>query len=119
MIRTLSQLNLKYDYDNPPSFIPEELLTDLRKRSPSHFAEKLFREIDKPCVAPTQIHVGANDLRVSPSQGKAWYHCLKGHKEDVKMLSYPNNGHSLDQFWTQRKSLTAQLEFLVKHSNFY
>lgn len=116
--RTLSQLNFKYDYDNPPSFVPQELHMELRKRSPSYYAEKLFSENGQVCATPTQVQLGASDLRVPSNQGKAWFHCLKGHKEDVKMLFFPDNGHPLEQVWTQRKSLTAQLEFLVKHSKF-
>lgn len=116
--RTLSQLAFRYDYEVPPSFVPEALHSELRKRSPSYYAERLFANNNKPSATPTQLQLGAGDLRVPTNQGKAWYHCLKGHGEDVKMLFFPNNGHPLEQVWAQRKSLTAQLEFLVKHSKF-
>lgn len=116
--RTLSQLDFRYDYTKPPAFVPEALHSELRKRSPSYYAEKLFAEHSNPCVTPTQLQLGASDLRVPSNQGKAWYHCLKGHGEDVKMLFFPDNGHPLERIWAQRKSLTAQLDFLIKYTKF-
>lgn len=116
--RTLNQLGFVYDFEHPPAFVPQEVHDELRKRSPSYYAQKLFEEKKAPCVPPTQLQVGANDLRVPSNQGKAWYHCLKGHGEEVNMLFFPDNGHPLEQIWTQRKSFHAQLEFLVKHSRF-
>lgn len=98
--------------------MPADVLEDLRKRSPSYFAEKLFAENDKPCMPPTQIRLGLSDLRVPSNQGKAWYHALKGHGEPVNMLVFPDNGHPLETVWASRKSLHAQLDFLVSHTRF-
>ena len=114
----MNQLNLGYDFKHPPAFVPEEVHAELCKRSPSYYAQKLFAENKAPCLPPTQLQLGASDLRVPSNQGKAWYHCLKGHGEEVNMLFFPDNGHPLEKVWTQRKSFHAQLEFLVKHSRF-
>lgn len=118
LCRSVAQIGLKYNFDKPPAFVTKDMYLALHEHSPSYYADKLFSENDEPCVAPTQVQVGANDLRVPPGQGKAWYHCLKGHKEDVNLVSFPDNGHSIGQVWAQRSSMTARLDFLVKHSKF-
>ena len=61
----------------------------------------------------TLLQIGAIDMRVPPTQGKAWYHCLKGHGEDVRMLVYPENGHPIDKVWAKQKTLRASLEHFL------
>lgn len=49
-------------------------------------------------TAATLLGIGMGDCRVSPMQGRAWYHALKSApgKPLVRMLEYPENNHALD-----------------------
>lgn len=67
-------------------------------------------------MPPTLLVLGTDDLRVPPSQGKAWYHALKGHGEEAKMLLFPENGHPIETVWAGKKNFAGSLEFLVKHA---
>lgn len=77
-----------------------------------------FAKSKGPCVTPTQIVVGDNDLRVPRNQGINWYHFLKGHGEQVELLVFPDNGHPIEKVWSYEKSLEARIDFLVKYSKF-
>lgn len=79
---------------------------------------ELFKKTKGPCIPPTQIVLGSVDLRIPGNQGINWYHCLKGHSENVEMLVFPDNGHNLDKIWARPKNLEAQLIFLGKYSSF-
>jgi acylaminoacyl-peptidase len=48
-------------------------------------------------TTPTLICIGAQDMRVPPPQGWAWYHALKanGKCDDVRVNVYPADGHGL------------------------
>lgn len=116
--RTMAQFDIKYDFSNAPSFVPNDLFQKLKEASPSYYAEKLFAQRKEPCMPPMQIQLGDSDLRVPPTQGRAWYYALKGHGEDVKLLMYPGNGHPLEKIWAGPPVLRATLEFLTKHAKF-
>jgi acylaminoacyl-peptidase len=50
---------------------------------------------------PTLIALGMSDLRVPPSQGLEWYHNLRSMSVPTKLLTYPKDGHALDQVATE------------------
>jgi len=45
--------------------------------------------------APLLIMIGLLDMRVPPSQSFEYIHALKGSGKKVKVLTYPNNNHSI------------------------
>jgi len=116
--RSLEQFGVRYDLEKPPSYLTDEQYQEVRKRSASYHALKLFSGDNKTCVPPTQIMLGADDVRVPTSQGIAWYHCLKGNGCQVNLLVFPDSNHSLNKIWTRPKTLEAQVDFLVRHSKF-
>lgn len=116
--RSLEHFGIKYDFSKPPAYLTGDETQELRSRSASYHALEIFNETELPCVTPTQLILGADDLRAPPSQGIAWYHCLKGHGEQVKLLLFPENGHPLSELRAIPKTLEARVDFLVRHSRF-
>ena len=55
-------------------------------------------------VAPVMLLLGEQDQRVPPSQGRNFYHFLKGKGNVVDMLCFPGNGHGLDKVEAMRVS---------------
>ena len=54
----------------------------------------MFRAQD--ILAPTLLLVGEDDKRVPPSQGRNFYHLLKGKGTPAELLCFPGQGHQLD-----------------------
>eukprot|EP00190_Bangiopsis_sp_CCMP1999_P002060 CAMPEP_0198731086 /NCGR_PEP_ID=MMETSP1475-20131203/28041_1 /TAXON_ID= ORGANISM="Unidentified sp., Strain CCMP1999" /NCGR_SAMPLE_ID=MMETSP1475 /ASSEMBLY_ACC=CAM_ASM_001111 /LENGTH=751 /DNA_ID=CAMNT_0044493997 /DNA_START=137 /DNA_END=2392 /DNA_ORIENTATION=- len=50
----------------------------------------------KNVKAPTLLQVGEKDLRVPPQQSREWMRALRRQGTIVRMLSYPNSDHSID-----------------------
>lgn len=69
-------------------------------------------------MPPTLLQIGEVDLRVPKTQGIAWYHALKGHGENVRMLYWPDNNHSLSKPWTKPKVFESDVAFFVEHAKF-
>lgn len=68
----------------------------LYRQSPiSHVSEVL---------TPTYLLIGEDDQRVPPSQGKNFYHTLKGLGKVAEMLTFSGSGHALDQVESMRMS---------------
>lgn len=114
----MAQFNIPYSFSDPPSFVPEQHFKYLREQSPSSHIEKLFSQKKEPCMPPTLLNIGEVDLRVPKDQGIAWYHALKGHGENVRMLYWPGNNHSLGEPWTKPKVFEAEISFFVEHAKF-
>ena len=55
-------------------------------------------------LAPVYLLIGEDDQRVPPSQGKNFYHALKGLGKVAEMLVFPGSGHPLDQVESMRMS---------------
>ena len=49
----------------------------------------------KNIQSPVLLFIGLKDERVPSSQGMMYYKLLKANNKQVKMLAYPNDGHSL------------------------
>lgn len=116
--RSKTQFDLPYDFGAPPTYLSDEEYKYLRERSANHYAAQRFKQVQGPCLPPTQLLIGSNDLRVPPNQGINWYHCLKGHGQKVTMLVFPDNGHGLERIWASKKALQAQLDFVLEFSSF-
>eukprot|EP01007_Sphenomonas_quadrangularis_P003537 NODE_71_length_2276_cov_94.649304_g50_i0.p1 GENE.NODE_71_length_2276_cov_94.649304_g50_i0~~NODE_71_length_2276_cov_94.649304_g50_i0.p1 ORF type:complete len:714 (-),score=191.95 NODE_71_length_2276_cov_94.649304_g50_i0:105-2246(-) len=59
---------------------------------------------------PTLILLGADDLRVPPSQGKLWYHSLGQLGIPVRLRHYPGQGHPIA---SANCSMDVQFESLL------
>eukprot|EP00501_MAST-03F_sp_TOSAG23-6_P000491 GSMAST32.ASY1.ANO1.505.1 assembled CDS len=46
---------------------------------------------------PVLLCLGAKDLRVPPSTGLEYYHCLRANGSITRLLWYPKDNHSLDR----------------------
>ena len=46
--------------------------------------------------APVLVLLGEDDLRVPPTQGRGYYHVLKGKGRVVEMLVFPKETHPID-----------------------
>ncbi|KAL4071637.1 Alpha/Beta hydrolase protein [Scleroderma yunnanense] len=73
----------------PGTHITPELYAKLYAASP-------IAHVDKVCT-PVLLLIGEDDLRVPPSQGKGFYHALKGRgRVPVEMLMFPKESHPLE-----------------------
>lgn len=73
----------------PDAHITPELYAKLYAASP-------IAHVDKVCT-PVLLLIGEDDLRVPPSQGKGFYHALKGRGSvPVEMLVFPKESHPLE-----------------------
>ena len=57
--------------------------------------------------APVLLLLGEDDLRVPPSQGRGYYHVLKGKGRVVDMLVFPKETHPIDGVEAARVSFEA------------
>ncbi|KAI6046609.1 Alpha/Beta hydrolase protein [Pisolithus marmoratus] len=66
---------------------------------------------------PVLLLIGEDDLRVPTSQGRGYYHALKGSgKGPVEMLVFPKESHPLDGVETARVSVEAARDWFGKFS---
>jgi dipeptidyl aminopeptidase/acylaminoacyl peptidase len=64
----------------------------------------------------TLLLLGADDGRVSPEQGKMWYHALKKNGVEAELLIFPRNRHVLNgTVEAQLVSVQRTVEFCVSH----
>ncbi|GJJ12040.1 hypothetical protein Clacol_006281 [Clathrus columnatus] len=72
----------------PTSTLSTKTFDALQKASPIFYIDAV--------QTPVLLHIGENDRRVPPSQGRNYYYALKGRGKVVEMLVFPGNGHSLN-----------------------
>ncbi|KAJ8906257.1 hypothetical protein NDN08_002750 [Rhodosorus marinus] len=75
----------------PGSYPPPPTAEDLAKMlaiSPIALVENV--------KAPTMLQVGEKDLRVPPQQSMEWMRALRRNGTTVRVLSYPESNHSID-----------------------
>lgn len=103
-----SSSGVPYPYSDPPhSFTPEEY-SILYRCSPMANAHK--------ARTPTLLLLGADDGRVSPEQGKMWYHALKMNGVEAELLIFPKNRHVLiGTVEAQLVSVQRTIQFCVSH----
>jgi dipeptidyl aminopeptidase/acylaminoacyl peptidase len=63
---------------------------------------------------PVLLLLGEVDRRVPPSQGRNYYHELKGRGRMVEMLIFPGNGHPLDSVEAELVSWESTREWFAK-----
>ncbi len=99
------QTGLPYDLHNPRPPTEDELKF-MRTCSPSS------RVAD--AKTPTIVIVGEIDLRVPPSQGKAWYTWLRAKGIPAEIFAYPGTGHPIDTPVGEFQSLYQMFQFFEK-----
>lgn len=58
---------------------------------------------------PVLLLLGSKDYRVAPTQGKSYYHALKGRGKFVEMLCFKDDTHPIDSVEGSRVSFEATL----------
>ncbi|GAA6039217.1 hypothetical protein JCM8097_000474 [Rhodosporidiobolus ruineniae] len=110
--------DLAYPFSSPPSHLTPETYAAMHRLSPIRFAHQV--------KTPTLLLIGADDRRVPPDQGRAWFHALKNpgktgerEKVEVEMLKFPGNGHpiaeSVEAEWV---AWEAGLRWLARFTDF-
>ncbi|GAA5972853.1 hypothetical protein JCM11641_003973 [Rhodosporidiobolus odoratus] len=79
--------DLPYPFSSPPTYLTPSTYEKMHSISPLRYATSVR--------TPTLLLIGAEDRRVPPPQGKAWYHALKQAGTEVEMLMFPGNGHPI------------------------
>jgi acylaminoacyl-peptidase len=100
------QMGMEYDLRRPRPPTPEELAR-MQAASPTSRVASV--------KAPTLVVIGEEDLRVPPSQGKAWYGWLKGLGVETEILSFPSTGHAIDSPEGQYHEEIAIFDWFARH----
>ncbi|XP_013413674.1 acylamino-acid-releasing enzyme-like [Lingula anatina] len=79
----------------------------LWKHSPIRYADQM--------KTPSIIMLGANDLRVPPSQGKELYKALHSRGVTVRLLIYPDNSHPLNKVDTEADAFMNIVKWFWDH----
>jgi dipeptidyl aminopeptidase/acylaminoacyl peptidase len=84
-----------------------ELFNNLQRCSPITHVDKV--------QAHVLLLIGEDDRRVPPSQGRNYYHALKGRGKSVDMLWFPGKGHALDHVETSKMVFESVRDLFAKH----
>uniref|UniRef100_A0A1A8IM66 Acylamino-acid-releasing enzyme n=4 Tax=Nothobranchius kuhntae TaxID=321403 RepID=A0A1A8IM66_NOTKU len=93
-----------FSYDNIPT---AEALAVMLEKSPITHAAKI--------KAPVLLMLGGKDRRVSPHQGLELYKVLKSRGSPVRLLWFPEDGHSLSRVDTQADCFLNTVLWLNQH----
>lgn len=99
-----SSAGFSFSYDQIPS--AEALAAMLHKSPISHAAQ---------IKAPVLLMLGGRDRRVSPHQGLELYKVLKSRGSPVRLLWFPEDGHSLSRVDTQEECFLSTVLWLNQH----
>ncbi|XP_034551957.1 S9 family peptidase [Notolabrus celidotus] len=99
-----SCVGLQYSYDQIPT---AEALAVMLEKSPITHAAQI--------KAPVLLMLGARDRRVSPHQGLELYKVLKSRESPVRLLWFPDDGHSLSRVDTQADCFLNTVLWLKQH----
>lgn len=110
----MAQIGLQYNFDYPPSYLDEAQWQRLGEASSSYHLQSFFEKNAQAKIGRVLLEASLEDRRVPPSQSVALYHLLKRHGQDVRFLTFPNNGHVASSHECQAAQIKAELEFLVE-----
>ncbi|XP_029011808.1 S9 family peptidase isoform X2 [Betta splendens] len=99
-----TSVGLQYSYDQIPT---AEALAAMLEKSPITHAAQI--------KAPVLLMLGARDRRVSPHQGLELYKALKSRASTVRLLWFPEDGHSLSKVDTQADCFLNTVLWLHQH----
>ena len=98
------ETGLDYDQGKVPN---EADFSTMLAKSPIRYVKNIN--------APILIFVGEKDARVPPSQGKSFYKILKGNGKTVKLISYPDGSHPLQNVNVQGDYFMNTLKWFYEH----
>ncbi|KIJ18026.1 hypothetical protein PAXINDRAFT_9112, partial [Paxillus involutus ATCC 200175] len=93
----------------PGTHVTPDSFTTLYAASPIAYIELV--------KTPVLLLVGEDDLRVPPTQGKGYYHALKGRERVVEMLTFPKETHPIDGVEAARVSFEAARDWFRAFTN--
>ncbi|XP_032377302.1 acylamino-acid-releasing enzyme isoform X2 [Etheostoma spectabile] len=99
-----TSVGLQFSYDQIPT---AEALAAMLQKSPITHAAQI--------KAPVLLMLGAKDRRVSPHQGLELYKALKSRASPVRLLWFPEDGHSLSRVDTQADCFLNTVLWLHQH----
>ncbi|XP_068191593.1 S9 family peptidase [Antennarius striatus] len=99
-----TSVGLQYSYDQIPT---AETLAAMLEKSPITHAAQI--------KAPVLLLLGGRDRRVSPHQGLELYKALKSRALPVRLLWFPEDGHSLSRVDTQADCFLNTALWLQQH----
>ncbi|XP_042266087.1 S9 family peptidase isoform X3 [Thunnus maccoyii] len=99
-----TSVGLPYSYDQIPT---AEALAAMLEKSPITHAAQI--------KAPVLLMLGGRDRRVSPHQGLELYKALKSRASPVRLLWFPEDGHSLSRVDTQADCFLNTVLWLHQH----
>ncbi|XP_051777320.1 S9 family peptidase isoform X1 [Erpetoichthys calabaricus] len=97
-------VGLQYSYDRIPTV---DDLAAMLTSSPLVHAAKI--------TTPVLLLLGGKDKRVTPKQGVELYRVLKSRSRSVRLLWYPDDGHSLSKTSTMADSFMAMILWFLQH----
>ncbi|XP_049436066.1 S9 family peptidase isoform X1 [Epinephelus fuscoguttatus] len=97
-------VGIQYSYDQIPT---AEAMATMLERSPITHAAQI--------KAPVLLMLGGRDRRVSPHQGLELYKALKSRASPVRLLWFPDDGHSLSRVDTQADCFLNTVLWLQQH----
>ncbi|KIJ61708.1 hypothetical protein HYDPIDRAFT_115515 [Hydnomerulius pinastri MD-312] len=80
-----AEMGLPY---SPGACVTPEAYKTFYEASPIAYVDKVR--------TPVLLIIGEDDRRVPPTQGKNYFHALKGRGRQVEILTFPGIGHALD-----------------------
>ncbi|KAH7882100.1 Alpha/Beta hydrolase protein [Phlebopus sp. FC_14] len=83
----------------PGTHVTPEIYAKLYGASPISYIDKV--------KTPVLLLIGEDDLRVPPTQGKGYYHALKGRHRVAEMLVFPKETHPIDGVEAARVAFEA------------
>ncbi|KAM8862581.1 acylamino-acid-releasing enzyme isoform 2-T2 [Spinachia spinachia] len=99
-----SSVGFPYSYDQIPT---AGALAAMLEKSPITHAAQI--------KAPVLLMLGGRDRRVSPHQGLELYKALKSRASPVRLLWFPDDGHSLSRVDTQADCFLNTVLWLHQH----
>ncbi|XP_068602507.1 S9 family peptidase [Brachionichthys hirsutus] len=99
-----TSVGLQYSYDQIPT---ADALAAMLEKSPITHAAQI--------KAPVLLLLGGRDRRVSPHQGLELYKALKSRDLAVRLLWFPEDGHSLSKVDTQSDCFLNTALWLQQH----
>ncbi|XP_051280432.1 S9 family peptidase isoform X2 [Dicentrarchus labrax] len=99
-----TSVGFQYSYDQIPT---AEALAAMLEKSPIRHAAQI--------KAPVLLMLGGRDKRVSPHQGLELYKALKSRALPVRLLWFPEDGHSLSRVDTQVDCFLNTVLWLQQH----
>ncbi|XP_037629446.1 S9 family peptidase isoform X1 [Sebastes umbrosus] len=99
-----TSMGFQYSYDQIPT---AEALAAMLEKSPITHAAQI--------KAPVLLMLGGRDRRVSPHQGLELYKALKSRASTVRLLWFPEDGHSLSRVDTQADCFLNTVLWLHQH----